>query len=51
MAVGQRLFQGNTNAIIFDAIRNKTPMSPVRLRRDLPASLELILKKKTLDKD
>ena len=31
MAVSQRLFQGNTNAIIFDAVRNKTPMSPVRL--------------------
>ena len=50
MATGQRPFQGNTTAVVFDAILNRTPISPVRLRPDLPAGLELIVNK-ALEKD
>jgi serine/threonine protein kinase len=50
MATGQRPFQGNTTAVVVDAILNKTPASPVSLRRDLPAGLEQIINK-ALEKD
>jgi serine/threonine protein kinase len=50
MATGQRPFQGDTTAVIFDAILNKAPVSPVTLRPDLPAGLEVIVRK-TLEKD
>ena len=50
MATAQRPFQGDTTAVIFDAILNKTPLPPVHLRPDLPAGLELIIDK-TLEKD
>jgi serine/threonine protein kinase len=45
MATRQRPFQGNTTAVVVDAILNRTPASPVSLRRDLPAGLEQIINK------
>jgi len=50
MATGQRPFQGDTTAVIFDAILNKHPLSPVQRRPDLPAGLEVIIHK-ALEKD
>jgi DNA-binding winged helix-turn-helix (wHTH) protein/Tol biopolymer transport system component len=50
MATGQRPFQGDTTAVIFDAILNKQPLSPVQLRPDLPAGLEVVIHK-ALEKD
>ena len=49
MATGRRPFQGDTTAVVFDAILNKTP-APVRsIRLDLPVELEILLNK-ALDK-
>jgi serine/threonine protein kinase len=50
MATGQRPFQGNTTAVVFHAILSQTPISPVRLRPDLPAGLEQVINK-ALEKD
>jgi tRNA A-37 threonylcarbamoyl transferase component Bud32 len=50
MATGQRPFQGDAAAVLLEAILNKTPISPVRLRPDLPSGLELIVNK-ALEKD
>ena len=43
MATGQPAFKGNTAAVIFDAILNKVPISPVLLNSALPNELEQII--------
>src|SRR5271156_4934956 len=50
MATGQAAFNGNTSAVIFDAILNRTPASPASLNPALPAKLEEIIGK-SLEKD
>ncbi|HZM09412.1 MAG TPA: protein kinase [Candidatus Limnocylindrales bacterium] len=43
-------FRGESTGVIFDAILNRTPVSPTRLNPDLPAELERIVLK-CLEKD
>jgi len=50
MTTGQRPFQGDSTAVVFSAILDQEPVSPVRLRPDLPAELERIVNK-ALEKD
>jgi eukaryotic-like serine/threonine-protein kinase len=50
MATGQLPFRGETSGLIFEAIMNRAPVSPVRLNPEVPAKLEAILQK-ALDKD
>src|SRR5450631_473897 len=50
MAPGRQPFSGTTSAVIFEAILNKVPTSPVQLNSGLPPQLEPILNK-TLEKD
>jgi eukaryotic-like serine/threonine-protein kinase len=50
MAAGQPPFRGETSGVVFEAIMNRAPVSPVRLNPDVPEKLEAILQK-ALDKD
>ncbi len=50
MATAQMAFSGNTTAVIFDAILNRTPVSPVQLNPELPTGLERIISR-ALEKD
>ena len=50
MATGRQPFSGSTSAVIFDAILNRAPVSPVKLNPELPAELERIVNT-ALEKD
>jgi serine/threonine protein kinase len=43
MATGERTFQGNTTAIIFDAILNREPTPPVELNANVTGDLQRII--------
>jgi tetratricopeptide (TPR) repeat protein len=50
MATGRLAFDGDTSAVIFDGILNRTPLAPAQINPDVPPKLEEIIFK-LLDKD
>jgi len=50
MATGKTAFSGNTSALIFQAILDRMPVSPLRLNPELPWKLEELISK-ALEKD
>jgi eukaryotic-like serine/threonine-protein kinase len=50
MATGQTAFKGNTSAVVFDEILNRTPVAPSSLNPGVPPKLEEIIGK-ALEKD
>jgi serine/threonine protein kinase len=50
MATGKMAFPGTTSGVVFDAILNRAPISPTRLRPETPSRLEEIINK-ALEKD
>jgi serine/threonine protein kinase/tetratricopeptide (TPR) repeat protein len=50
MATGLRPFRGESSGVVTEAILNRTPVTCVRLKPDIPAALEQIIRK-ALEKD